>query len=94
MLLCCSSCSRGESNWEMRRLETCRSLLREHSVLIVLARSSAASQGVDDLELLVPHLVEVDLVLLVLFQCGALSNILVTSIVPCKPSKKMSLFFQ
>ena len=69
----------------MWRLETCRSLLREHPVLVVLARSSAASQGVDDLELLVPHLVEVHLVLLVLLQPCALSDILVTSIVPRKP---------
>ena len=69
----------------MWRLETGRPLFRKHPVLVVLARSSAASQGVDDLELLVPHLVEVQLVLLVVFQRGALSNILVTSIVPCKP---------
>ena len=66
-------------------LETCRSLLCEQSVLVVPAWSRAASQGVDDLELLVPHLVEVHLVLLVLLQPCALSDILVTSIVPRKP---------
>ena len=85
MLLCGSSGSRGKGNREMFRLETCRSLLREQPVLVVLAWSRAASQGVDDLELLVPDLVEVDLVLLVLLQPRALSNILVTSSVPCKP---------
>ena len=69
----------------MWRLETGRPLFRKHPVLVVLARSSAASQGVDDLELLVPHLVEVNLVLMVFLHRCALSNILVTSSVPCRP---------
>ena len=74
--------SRRESNWKMQRLKTCRSRFREQLILIVMTGTKAAGQGVDEMEFFESHFVEEQLILMVLFNCLTLSNILVTLFVP------------
>ena len=58
--------SRLESNWKMRRLKTCRSCFREQLILVVMAGTNAAGQGVDEMEFFESHFVEEQLILMVL----------------------------
>ena len=74
MLLCSGSSPRGEGDGKIWRLKTRRPLTCQQPVLVVLAGASAVSQGVDNLELLDPHLVVEQLILMVLFHCRALPH--------------------
>ena len=84
MLIRRSPGARGKGHWEIWRLKTCRPLSSQQPVLVVLAGPGAVGEGVDHLELLVPHLVEEQLILVVLLHRRALPHICVTLIVPCK----------
>ena len=75
MLLCSGSSPRGEGDGEIWRLKTGRPLTCQQPVLVVLAGASAVGQGVDDLELLNPHLVVEKLILMVLFHRRALPHL-------------------
>ena len=79
-----SSCpgSRRESDWKIQRLKTCRSCFREQLILVVITGTNAAGQGVDEMEFFETHFVEEQLILMVLFNCLTLSNVLVTLFVP------------
>ena len=85
MVICSCPGTGRKCDWEIWRLKTCRPLFRQQPVLVVLAGASTVGEGVDDLELLVPHLVEEQLILVVLLHRRALPHICVTLIVPCKP---------
>ena len=74
--------SRRESNWEMRRLKTWRSRFCKKPIFNVMTGTKAAGQGVDEMEFFETHFVEEQLILMVLFNCLTLSNVLVTLFVP------------
>ena len=70
----CSPSPGGEGHWEVRCLKTSWSLFCEQSVFVILAGPNTIGQRVYNWKLLEAHFGKEQLILMVLFNCLALSN--------------------
>ena len=70
----CSPSPGGEGHWEVRCPKTSRSLFCEQPIFVVLAGPNTVGQRVYNWKLLEAHFGKEQLILMVLFNCLALSN--------------------